>query len=52
VVGVAITTSTRPRHIADDWKAISLEVQGFSTPEVKVTTKRKTVVAKKWIFLD
>jgi hypothetical protein len=42
----AITTKTRPQHVASaDWKAISLELQLFSPPEVKVTEKqtRKTV---------
>jgi hypothetical protein len=45
----------RPPHVAAaDWASISLQLRVFDTPEIKVTEQRtrKTVVAKKWIFLQ
>jgi hypothetical protein len=50
-----IAAGTRPHSVAaSDWKSVSLELQVFSTPEIKVTetTTRKTVVAGKWVFLQ
>jgi hypothetical protein len=52
---MTITSKTRTQHIAAaDWKAVSLELQVFRTPEVMVTENRtrETVVAGKWIFFS
>jgi hypothetical protein len=40
---IAITTSTRPRHVAAaEWKAISLEISVFNQPKVALTKGGRT----------